>query len=84
MIATERGQDISFMCWAPVQSHGWLTACTPLDTHHASFDMFEWVVSVREDLSTPSGDEEEADDELRAWVKGARRSVARWARENPY
>lgn len=27
---------------------------------------------------------QDADDELRAWVKGARRSVARWARENPY
>ena len=79
MIATERGQDISFMYWTPVQSHGWLTACAPLDTPHASFDVFEWVVSPREDLSTPSDDEEEA-----SWAEVARRSLARWAKENPY
>ncbi len=45
---------------------------------------------TRNPTSTVDGDyalppeTQEGDDQLRAWVKAARRSVARWARENPY
>lgn len=41
------------------------------------------TLTVGGDYALPP-ETEDADDELRAWVKGARRSVARWARENPY
>ena len=39
--------------------------------------------TVDGDYALPS-EAEVADDELRSWVEAARRSVARWAKENPY
>ncbi len=77
MIETKRGQDIEFMCWTPVDGHGWFTECVPLSREHELLEVFEWPLREMEE---PFAD----DDETRAWAKLVRRARVQRAKEDPF
>ena len=79
MSMATRGQDIELLYWTPIECEGWLTACAPLESDHRLLEVFQWTLA---DEGEPSFIDE--DEEAQRWAEISRRSLARWAKENPY
>lgn len=73
------GQDIGLLYWTPAECEGWLTACAPLENKHQLLEVFQWALSDEDARSSDDNNEE-----AQAWAEVSRRSLARWAKENPY
>lgn len=73
-------QDAGAIWWTPVNSHGWLTECTPLEIEPVIIDSVDWPPWER----TTTEPMDEKDQEERAWAAASRRTLIRWMRENPF